>query len=294
WFGWERERESICAYRAAQIFERLPETTRRFLVATAVLPQVPISLARELTGNPRSSEILEDLYKRHLFTHRRPGPEPVYWYHALFRSFLKERAESILGLASHCELQGRAARLLEARGNPDDAIQIFHDVQDWHAAQRLIERHAEGLLAKGRGQTLRDWITAMPVATLENAPWLRYWLGTSLAPLDQREARSQLERAFALFAADGDPMAQALASAGMIEPYSFEWSDFHPMRRWVDTVEPLLDRLNFAGNPRSEQKIYTNLLAGILYAAPGHGLLTRTVLRVTEMLDEEMDLNSTA
>src|SRR5262249_38257171 len=63
--GLPTERESIFAYLAAQIFERLPETTRRFLVATAVLPQVPVSLARELTGDPRSSEILEDLYKRH-------------------------------------------------------------------------------------------------------------------------------------------------------------------------------------------------------------------------------------
>src|SRR5262249_49022951 len=146
--GLPTERESIFAYLAAQIFERLPEATRHFLVATAVLPQVPVSLARELTGNAHSSEILEDLYKRHLFTHRRPGPEPVYWYHALFRSFLRERAESLLGPGSHLETQRRAARLLEARGNPDDAVQIFDDVQDWQAAQRLVERHAEGLLAK--------------------------------------------------------------------------------------------------------------------------------------------------
>jgi ATP/maltotriose-dependent transcriptional regulator MalT len=85
------ERESIFAYFAEQIFERLPDATREFLVATAVLPQVAVSLAKELTGNLRASEILEDLYKRHLFTHRRPGPEPTYWYHALFRSFLNGR-----------------------------------------------------------------------------------------------------------------------------------------------------------------------------------------------------------
>ena len=88
----QRNERSIFAYFAAQIFEHLPEATQHFLVATAVLPQVPVSLARELTGNPQSSEILEDLYKRHLFTHRRPGPEPIYWYHALFRSFLKGKS----------------------------------------------------------------------------------------------------------------------------------------------------------------------------------------------------------
>ena len=292
--GLPAERETIFAYFAAQIFEHLPKAAQHFLVATAVLPQVPVSLASELSGNQQSSEILDDLYKRHLFTHRRVGAEPIYWYHALFRAFLNGRAESVLGLDSLLETQRRAARLLDARGNHDEAFQIFHEVQDWPAAQRLIERHAELLLAKGRGQTLRDWIVALPQATLENAPWLRYWLGTSLAPANQKEARSHLERAFGQFAADGDPMAQALAAAGVIETYFFEWSDFHPMRRWMDTLEPLLDRLNFSGNFRAEQKIYTSLLLGILYAAPGHRLLRRTVSRVTEMLDEDMDVNSKA
>ena len=292
--GMPTERETIFAYFAAQIFEHLPVATRHFLVATAVLPQVPVSLARELTGNPQSSEILEDLYKRHLFTHRRPGPEPIYWYHALFRSFLQGKAGSVLGSDARHEIERRAARLLDARGSHDEAFQIFHEVQDWPAAQRLIERHAEVLLAKGRGQTLRDWILALPQATLESAPWSRFWLGTSLVPLNQKEARSHLERAFGQFAADGDPMAQALAAAGVIESYFFEWSDFHPMRRWMDTLEPLLGRLNFAGNFHSERKIYASLLLGILYAAPGHRLLKRTVSRVTEMLDEDMDVNSKA
>jgi hypothetical protein len=129
---------------------------------------------------------------------------------------------------------------------------------------------------------------------LENAPWSRYWLGTSLIPLDPKEARSHLERAFAHFAADGDPLAQALAAAGVIETYYFEWAEFHPLRRWVDTLASLLDRVNVSGDCRWERRIYASLLLGILYAAPGHTLLTRTVSRVAEMLDEDMDVNSKA
>lgn len=288
------EREAVFSYFAAQIFEHLPLATRQFLVATAVLPQVPASLAQDLTENPQSAEILDDLFKRHLFTHRRSGSEPTYWYHALFRAFLQGRAEIVLGAASLREVQRRAARLLEARGSHDDAFQVFREVGDWPAMQRLIERHAGALLAQGRAQTLRDWIVALPEATLESAPWSRYWLGTSLIPLDQKEARAHLERAFGQFAADGDPMAQALAAAGMIESYFLEWADFRPMRRWVDTLEPLLDRLNFSGSFHSERKIYNSLLLGTMYVMPGHKLLGRTVARVTEMLDEDMDVNSKA
>ena len=182
--------------------------------------------------------------------------------------------------------------MLEARLDFDDAFQLFHDAGDWAAARRLIERHAQTLLAHGRGQTLRDWVLALPNEVLEEAPWLRYWLGTSLVPLEQRQARGHLERAFAQFAASGDATGQALSAAGLIDSYFFEWSEFRPMRRWVDTLGPLLERMHFSGDPGTERKIYTSLLIGMLYAAPDHRLLPRTVDRVTEMLDEEMDVNS--
>jgi LuxR family maltose regulon positive regulatory protein len=64
------------------------------------------------------------------------------------------------------------------------------------------------------------------------------------------------------------------------------------MRRWVDTLDPFLDRTHFSADPGAERRIFTSLLVGMLYAAPDHRLLPRTLERVTEMLDEEMDVNS--
>jgi len=290
--GLPSERESIFSYFATQIFERMPPPTRVFLVSTAVLPQVPVSLARDLTLNARAGEILEDFHKAHLFTHRRPGAEPTYWYHALFREFLKGRAAEVLTIGGLRETERKAARLLEARLDIDGAFQLFHDARDWQAARRLIERHAATLLAQGRGQTLRDWVVALPDGILEDAPWLRYWLGTSLIAIDQKQARSQLERSFGQFAAAGDLTGQALSAAGVIDTYFFEWSDFKPMRRWLDTLNPVLDSMRLSADPDSERRVYTSALGAMLYAAPDHRLLPRTVDRVTEMLDEEMDVNS--
>ena len=290
--GLPTERESIFRYFATQIFERLPPTTRVFLASTAVLSQVPVSLARDLTGNARANEILEELHKTHLFTHRRPGAEPTYWYHALFREFLRDKAAEILTTEAVREIERKAARLLEARQDVDGAFQLFHEAGDWQAARRMIERHASTLLAQGRGQTLRDWVVALPAGILEDAPWLRYWLGTSLIAVDQKLARSNLEHSFAQFAASSDLTGEALSAAGVIDTYFFEWSDFKPMRRWLDMLSPVLDAARFSADPASERRIYTSALLGMLYAAPDHRLLPRTVERVTEMLDEEMDVNS--
>jgi len=64
------------------------------------------------------------------------------------------------------------------------------------------------------------------------------------------------------------------------------------MRRWVDALEQLLDRLDFAGAPDRERRVYVSLVLGTLYGAPDHRLLARAVERVERMLDEDMDVNS--
>lgn len=285
-------RDAIFDYFAAQIFARVPEATQRFLVATAFLPQVPVSIARELTDNAEAGAILDNLYHRHLFTHRRPGAEPVYWYHALFRSFLKAQAESVLGADRIDETMSRAARLLEAAGLFDDAFELFREARDWPAASRLIERRASDLLAHGRGQTLREWIQDLPTATLHEHPWLRYWLGTSLIPTDQPQARRHLEAAFGQFSHEVVPTGQALCAAGIIDAYFFEWTDFREMRRWVDALDELVDRAQLAGSPQWEQRLNASLILGILYVAPNHSRLAQCVQRVTELLDEELDDNT--
>jgi LuxR family maltose regulon positive regulatory protein len=285
-------RDAIFDYFAAQIFVRVPPATQRFLVATAFLPQVPVSVARELTGNESTEAILDDLYRRHLFTHRRPGSEPVYWYHALFRTFLKAQAQTVLGARSILETLSRAARLLETAGMFDDAFELFREARDWPSATRLIERRASDLLAYGRGQTLREWVGSLPRDMVESHLWIVYWLGTSLIPVDQVKARLHLTDAFGRFRSVGDTSGQALSAAGIIDAYVFEWADFRPMGQWVHALDALIDRLPLSGNPALEQRVLSSLLLGLLYVAPGHGRLQWCVARVTEMLDEDLNAGS--
>ncbi len=285
-------RDAIFDYFAAQIFARVPAATQRFLVATALLPQVPVSVARELTDNADAEAILDDLYRRHLFTHRRGGREPVYWYHALFRAFLTARAQAVLGSTQTRELQSRAARLLEASGSYDDAFELFREASDWQSVTRLVERRAATLLSQGRGQTLREWIQQIPPDMLESHPWLRYWLGMSLIPVDQPGSRRHLEHAFDLFSANANPTAQALCAAGIIDAHFFEWTDFRRLRVWVDALDGLIDRAQLADSPQWEQRLNASMILGILYAAPESPRLASCVQRVTEMLDEDLDDNS--
>jgi LuxR family maltose regulon positive regulatory protein len=284
-------RDAIFAYFAAQIFERISEDVRQFLMATSFLPTVQISLAEALTGETASGTILEDLYRRHLFTHRRPSHEPTYWYHALFREFLLMQVGQLWPAEKSRELQIRAACLLSEKGDPEAAFTLFCHAQAWQEAAELILRQASWLLGQGRGETLRSWIVRLPDACLDANAWLRYWLGVSLVPVDQVQARDQLEAAFGVFRKSGEPLGQMRSVASIIDTYFFEWSHWHPLDQWIDALEPLM--LGGPDYPSTEIEfdIHRSMLIATLYRRPAHALLNVCVERVTCLLETGLDVN---
>jgi LuxR family maltose regulon positive regulatory protein len=284
-------REAIFGYFAAQIFERESENVREFLMATACLPTVQISLAEALTGEIASRTILEDLYRRHLFTHQRPGQEPTYWYHALFREFLLMQARQFWSAEEFRELQSKAGRLLNENGDPEAAFNLFCHAQAWQEAAELILREASWLLGQGRGETLRAWIGALPDMCLEANAWLRYWLGVSLVPVDQSVARARLQGAFDAFRLSGDTFGQMRSAASIIDTYFFEWSHWHPLDQWIDALEPLILASPDYPSQEIEFDIHRSMLIATLYRRPAHPLLSVCVERVTALLETGLDVN---
>ena len=260
-------------------------------MATAFLPTVQVSLAEALTGETASGTILEDLYRRHLFTHRRSGQETTYWYHALFREFLIMQARQLWPAERVRELQSRAGLLLNEHGDPEAAFDLFCHAQAWQDAAELILTQASWLLGQGRGETLRAWIGALPDRYLEANAWLRYWLGVSLVPVDQSLARTSLEGAFDAFRLSGDTFGQMRCAASIIDTYFFEWSHWHPLDQWIDALEPLMLASPHYPSQEIEFDIHRSMLIAMLYRRPGHALLSVCVERVTALLETDLDVN---
>lgn len=99
-------------YFAGEIFNKISSDTQDFLLKTACLPRMTPRMAESITGNSRAGQILSDLNRGNYFTERRVGPELTYQYHALFREFLKNRADSRYSAAERSRLMLVRARSL--------------------------------------------------------------------------------------------------------------------------------------------------------------------------------------
>ncbi len=212
----------------------------------------------------------EELARRHYFTTRHPGVEPIYEYHPLFRQVLQSRAGRAFRPGQRAEMERAAAALLEANGQVEAAVELRQRAGDRAGLERLILAHAPALLEQGRRQTLEGWLQSLPPARLDQVPWLGYWLGAARRPVDLRGALQQFERAFERFRAEGDPTGTLLACSGVIEAISLDWGEFGRLDRWIAALEQLLRDVPAGVPVEIETRVATSLFGALVHCRPHH------------------------
>jgi LuxR family transcriptional regulator, maltose regulon positive regulatory protein len=282
--------EKIFDYFASQIFDRAPGEIQRFLVTTAFLPRVTVPVAEALTGNVRAGEILDDLYGRHLFMHRRPGEVPTYQYHALFQQFLRSQALRCFEAEGLRRIKTEAAALLK-EDQPEAALDLYVEASAWDEAARIIVALAPKLIAQGRWQTLQEWVHKLPEKNVRANPFVRYWLGCSKVLVDPVAARPVLANAFQTFLETGNELWQILCSAAILEAICYEFSHFPEIDRWLDHIAPLFAKKLYLPTVEDELRLHSAIVMAATIRAPEHPLLAHSVARVEELLMQPLDVN---
>lgn len=229
--------EEIFDYFAGEIFDRLDEETKSFLLKTSFFPFMTAPMAQSLTGDPRADRRLSFLNRHNLFTEKRLHQEPVYQYHPLFREFLADRARGSWSGEEERQIQRAAASLLVESGQPEDAAKLLCEAEDWDGVTGLILTRGRSLVEQGRGQILEGWLRELPAERLKSSPWLLYWLGVCRMPFDAPEAREHFERAFRLFQNRGtDQAGLLLAWSGAVDSILHGLEDYAEVDPWISTL----------------------------------------------------------
>lgn len=277
--GWEKALpeastpQVVFDYLAGEIFQQVNRKVQDFALRTAALPQMTASMARELSGHPKTAEILTNLTQSYDFvTARGAKPEPVYQYHPLLREFLLSRARETLSGATYTELLRRAASLLEVNGQVEDAVAVLLELEDWEALNRLIRAHAVAMLDNGRGETLAQWLESLPADMLQGDPWMLYWMGACRFAYTPRESRRFYEQAFDLFdaAAPEDPKGLLLACSGVMDAILYELDDLALLDRWIPRLTELVKRYPEHVSGNVEARVTSSLFMSMVLRQPHH------------------------
>ncbi len=271
-------------YFASELFDKADPSTQQFLLATALLPGITASTARDLTGRADAEEILDRLSAHHYFTQKHAAGKPLYKYHSLFRDFLLARFRRHFSDAERHRLVHAAAESMLTAGRVDEAATLLLAHAHWDALIPLILGEAEALVTQGRSRTLEGWIAAVP-ETMRNAnPWLLYWHGTCRLAFNPIESRALLEAAYALFLTQGEAAGTHLAWAGIIDTFVFAWSEFQGIDRWIDEFARLRTRWPEFPSPELEARMTAGIFNALLWRRPQDPQLRRWADRLGQFV----------
>ncbi|MDQ1815950.1 BTAD domain-containing putative transcriptional regulator [Massilia sp. CCM 9210] len=285
--GLTEGREALFRYFAGEIVGRLPAQSQHLLLMLACLPAMSGADAHTLTGDPGAPLLLERLYRRRLFVERRGDS---YAFHGLFGAFLRQQARELLDPARRLALTAQAAAIADAHGRIDEAASLYIEVQAHQGLAGLLLRRAAGMVASGRGQSLRLWMSCLPADMADTQPWLAYWHGVSLADAQPLHARRILIRAERAFEQAGDLPARLHAVSAIIGTYDAEWADFSALPRWLAVLTEGVQALDPAAlDPALDLRLHSRMACALLYVAPQSPLLAACVQRARLALDQVDD-----
>jgi len=275
----------IFDYFNRMVYQNADQELQDFLLKTAVLDEMSVEIAKQLTGNPNAKQIFLHLAKEQYFINR-DTDSSCYIYHPLFRLFLIDQLKASMSELEFNMLQHRAALLFVQNNNMEEAVKLMKSSGDWVKLTELIIHQAPMLINQGRHATLEQCLRCIPELLAYQEPWLLYWLGACRLNSDASEARYFFEQSYDIFQKDQDASGLYLSWAGVVNCLIHEWSDYKVLDQWIDAFSELQQK--FSEFPSIEIEITTiaAVISAMLFRQPKHETLASWVCRGRQLLVE--------
>lgn len=280
--------QPIFNYLSCEVFDRLDETVKDFLLKTACLEYITVPVAVSLTGNPAARDILDTLIRTNAFTLQRPA-SASYYYHPLFRELLRSRAAARFDAAARQQLLARAARILWDNQDPEMAIELLLEARSWPEASRRLIQMAPTLVRQGRFKTLSVWIESIPEPLECEGAWLTYWRGMVQMAIAFPDAEATFERAYHLFREANDNLGQMLSVAAILQHVHIGYTAFGRMVPWIAVLEERLRSEPGLPSNGMEAAVLPGLLSAIILADPGNPRFIEYRDRVARLIRSDTD-----
>jgi LuxR family maltose regulon positive regulatory protein len=254
-------------YFADQVFNRVEQGARNFLLTTAFLTRFSAGMAEALTTHRGAERVLAYLARYNLFTTRYGE---YFQYHPLFRQFLLARARESFPADRLMAVRNDAARLLDSSSMVEDAIDLWLESQDWDAVAMATKEQAPALLTQGRHAVVTRWLDALPSEVVATDPWLLYWRAAARLPFAPIQSQPWFEHAHEVFYKQNDRAGLFLSWAGAVEAVRLGRSDAGAFDQLIARLDELLfEDANFPSEA-IEFQVAHGMYAALFVRQPQH------------------------
>ncbi|MCJ7782408.1 MAG: hypothetical protein MUP41_00620, partial [Desulfobacterales bacterium] len=199
---------------------------------------------RDLLGMEMAEEILREHVRKNLFVHSFYDEKKgwLFQYHHLFRNFLKAKFVTSVRHEEQKSLLLKAGTLYEQRGELENSVKYFLEANAYPQAASVIERFGVDLLQKGRIGDLSKWLHVLPNGTIQDSPWLFFYLAMTKRFQGERENLIALQKAYTQFKQQGDMRGTLISLAQLIGSFIQTGIHLTPIEVLIEEGEAALQQ----------------------------------------------------
>ena len=241
----------IFQYFGKEILSSQTKEAQQFLLKSSMIDIIEPNFAKELFGTENVEEILREHVRKNLFVQSFDDKNKgwLFRYHPMFRNFLKAKYLAKTTAEERSSLNLKAGNLYERRGELENAIKYFLQAKAYPQAVSVIERLGMDLFEKGRMSDLSQWLLAFPNKTLQDNPWLLFYLTLTRRFMGGRENLVSLQKAHILFKQRGEMKGTLISLAHLIEVSVLTGTDLASIERLIEEGEAILHQLELNEYP---------------------------------------------
>jgi LuxR family transcriptional regulator, maltose regulon positive regulatory protein len=275
-------------YFAAEVVGALSRQERDLLLVTALPSHFDACLARELSGNPKASELIQALLRRNFFVYQEGN---TYRYHPLFRDYLLRSAELDWDAETLAGKRLDAARRLLDGQEREMALPLFRDAADWESFVGLIVELAPAMMEQGRYKELERWLQCVPELGPEVPPWIDFWLATSRLPTDYATSYELYSRTYDQFMSQGNTLGAVYSWIGAVDAIIFSLSVVSRLDRWLQQLETLLSDTKVEPDNPLRGQLASRVMTILTLRYPEHPELPNWLAIAEQTLDRIPEIN---
>ena len=206
----------LLVYFLKEIFEALGRDLQQSLLVLALLDDIPVELAIELTGLPTIGVDLAELARRNYFIRSLSRDKGAFGMHHLFQQFLREKATIDLPSENIQQIYKHAGEYCYRCNNVTQSLSYFLRSKDYDSIELILKESGMTYLATNQTATLFTFLDRVPSPLLQKQGWSSFFL--ALATLDSAPAKALplLKNALEVFVTRQDKVGEMVSLAHII------------------------------------------------------------------------------
>ncbi len=234
--------DHLASYFEEELYDRLDESRQRILIKLALLDDIDVDLAGEITGYGEVKKLLLNLMDENFFIRSLNTDASLFSIHHLFLCLLRKKAGELLSREESQAVLLQAASSSLGRGILGQGFKYLLRAEAFGELEELLSHRGMEMVFMNRLMTLGDILKEIPSDRIQNSAWFTLFSAFVVQKTNPAESLELFQRARQLFQKLDNQHGELVALGELIYYHVLLSPDYNRCNSYLQNANRLFEQ----------------------------------------------------